>query len=283
MNKSILVFAHMMKTAGTALTKQLIEHYGPKLHLVPGGLKWEDSFYKNESLNKDFEKLNGCLQVITGHPLRPHIDFEVPDAELLWFTFLRHPENRYVSHYLHDYEWSENFSYKRYHRMEDKSILEWEKIEKYSNYQTKFIAGELNLHKAIEILETKMAWVGNSDAYDDSILSFKGFFKLDNLNTSNKKTNTSLAKQEMKKKVSEKYSEFIVEHNEVDRQLYEYFLENIWPKFAAYKHEVNPGRTKPQILRSLNMLRYQVTRQLKFAPTQLTYKNLVRFYNRWYR
>lgn len=45
MDNNILVFAHMMKTAGTALTKQLIAHFEAKLHLVPGGLKMDDCYY----------------------------------------------------------------------------------------------------------------------------------------------------------------------------------------------------------------------------------------------
>ena len=56
MDKSILVFAHMMKTAGTALTKQLIGHYGAKLHLVPGGLKMDDCYLPIKILMKTMLK-----------------------------------------------------------------------------------------------------------------------------------------------------------------------------------------------------------------------------------
>lgn len=62
-DKNILVFSHMMKTAGTSVTKQFINYYGPK-----------------------------CISP--------------------------------------------------------------EKVENYKNYQTRFLAGELNLQKAIDILET---------------------------------------------------------------------------------------------------------------------------------
>jgi len=56
MDKSILVFAHMMKTAGTALTKQLIGYYGAKLHLVPGWLKMDDCYYTDKTLMKTMLK-----------------------------------------------------------------------------------------------------------------------------------------------------------------------------------------------------------------------------------
>jgi hypothetical protein len=47
MNK-ILVFSHMMKTAGTSISKQLIAHYGSKMHIVPGGLLMNDDCYNKE-------------------------------------------------------------------------------------------------------------------------------------------------------------------------------------------------------------------------------------------
>ena len=283
MSKSILVFAHMMKTAGTALTKQLISHYGSKLHLVPGGLRMNDCSYTNKELKKDFAKVNRQLSVITGHPLRPHLDFHLPNAELRWFTFLREPTKRYLSHYLHDYKWSENFRYKRYQSMKNNSIVEWEKVENYKNYQTRFIAGETNLDKAIEILETKMAWVGTADHYDESLLAFKGFFGLHDLCTSGRKTNTSLAREDVRKETVKKYSEFITEQNQTDLQLYEYFRNHLWPKFKSHKNQVKPVREKPQIIRSFNTIQFQLSRQLNFSSTQLNYKNLIRFYNRWYR
>ena len=73
-----------------------------------------------------------------------------------WFTFFRDPKKRYVSHYLHDFKWTEHFSYPRYKNMKERNIVEWEEVEGYGNYQTKFIAGEDNVDKAIEILETKI-------------------------------------------------------------------------------------------------------------------------------
>ena len=41
----ILVFSHMMKTAGTSLSKQLAAHFGRKMYIVPGGLKMGDDYY----------------------------------------------------------------------------------------------------------------------------------------------------------------------------------------------------------------------------------------------
>ncbi|MDZ7755205.1 hypothetical protein [Rhodohalobacter sp.] len=136
-NKKILVFAHMMKTAGTSLSKQLIGHYGNKMHIVPGGLKMGDDYYSETDFEKDLELFNKNLKIISGHPMRPYIDFGRFEDRMAWFTFFRKPQKRYVSHYLHDFKWTNEFAYRRYQQMKNKSIIEWEKIENYSKLSDK--------------------------------------------------------------------------------------------------------------------------------------------------
>lgn len=117
----------MMKTAGTSLSKQLIEYCGKKVHIVPGGLLLKDDYYNNEKLNKDYLKKKNELKVLIGHPLRPYIDFNIADVNLRWFTFVRQPEKRYLSHYLHKYHESNHFRVEKYAGLSSDSITEWEK------------------------------------------------------------------------------------------------------------------------------------------------------------
>jgi len=62
--------------------------------------------------------------------------------------------------------------------MKEKGIVEWEELEGFSNYQTKFLAGEANYDKAVEILEKKMNWVGYAGEFEASMYSFKRHFNL---------------------------------------------------------------------------------------------------------
>jgi len=170
----LLVFSHMMKTAGTSLSKQLAAHFGRKMHIVPAGLKMDDDYYNKSKLKNDLDLFNQKLKIITGHPMRPYIDFgKEAEQAMSWFTFFREPKKRYVSHYLHDFNWTNNFSFRRYKHMKEKNIVEWEELEGFSNYQTKFLAGEDNVDKAIEILETKFSWLGLTEEYEISMESFK--------------------------------------------------------------------------------------------------------------
>lgn len=97
--------------------------------------------------------------------------------------------------------------------MRNKSIVEWERIDNCSNYQTKFIAGEENLDKAIEILENKMQWVGITEELENSLCSFKNFFKFKDFVYEIKPTNQSLTDFEERKQVADQYADFIQQQN----------------------------------------------------------------------
>jgi hypothetical protein len=71
----ILVFAHMAKTAGTSLSKHLIQHFGKAMHIVPGGVKKRYDWYGENELLKDLALFNNRLKIISGHPLRPYKNF----------------------------------------------------------------------------------------------------------------------------------------------------------------------------------------------------------------
>jgi hypothetical protein len=80
----LLVFAHMMKTAGTSLGKQLIAHYGGAMHIVPGGLKMDDDYYTKTELEHDLKLFIRMLKIITGHPMRPCFDFGKKELSMVY-------------------------------------------------------------------------------------------------------------------------------------------------------------------------------------------------------
>ena len=281
--KDILVFSHIMKTAGTALSKQLIQHYGKKVHIVPGGLRLEDNYYDNAQLVRDFKKKNKKLKVLIGHPVRPYIDFDISGHQLKWFTFIRDPQKRYLSHYFHKLYESNLFSHSIYKGMRNNSITEWEKVDKCSNYQCKFIAGKANAQKAIDIIENKFEWVGLTEDYDLAVKSFKSHFGLDDLYVNNEATNQGLVDQSQKNKVILNHSDFIAEMNQQDQILYDYVHKEVWPRYKNKKPSFNVTEKTNSLSRKFNMIDFQIDRQTKFKPTKITTKNLIRFYKRWYK
>ena len=257
------------------------------MHIVPGGLRMDDDYYNQAKLKYDLDLFNRKLKIITGHPMRPYIDFGKEAEQVMsWFTFFRKPHTRYVSHYLHDLKWTNNFSSPRYRRMKEKSIVEWEELEGFSNYQTKFLAGEDNVDKAIDILENKFSWVGLTEEYETSLVSFKNYFDLHQLYIDARASNTNLADEATKKAVHDTYADFIAEMNQNDIQLYKHVKDKIWPKYRKLAVDAEGNKSvkpKGRIRRELNTILFQINRQIKVNETEVNLRNLKRFYNRWYR
>ncbi len=274
----ILIFSHMMKTAGTSLNKMFIEHFGNQMHIVPGGLELGESIYDYNTLTKDIGIFNNRLRMISGHPLRPYMNFGDLEDNLLWFTFLRNPYERYVSHYLHDLNWTVGFEKK-----ENKTIQSWENIYHNSNYQVKFIAGEESLDKAIELIENKFKWVGITEEFDSLLPDLIHSLNLKRFHIQNEPANRSLSVKEEFEQIMNMEKDFILENNYLDFQLYEHVkkmnIEN--SKNGLIKDSI--FWKKNIVERNVNMFLFQMKRQMSYRTSELNLDNIKRYYKRWYR
>ena len=159
----MIAFAHMMKTGGTSFLKMLIWHFGSDMLIIPGGLSLDAKPYDFERLRTDSNLMNDSIEVLSGHVIRPFKDYGVMEKQMDWITFVRNPLKRYVSHYHHSINWD---SY--YRKNPKETIVKWEKRSKMRNYQVRFLAGEENLQKAIDILHQKIKWVVITEKFKDS-------------------------------------------------------------------------------------------------------------------
>ena len=273
----------MMKTAGSSLIKSLIQHYGTKVLNVSYRVRLNMDVYENEHLLRDLKKNNNKVSAIVGHSMRPFIDYDVPKHNLRWMTFLRNPFERYVSNYFYMYKLKNVFLEKHYDTMKAVNIVEWEKVEQLSNYQCKFISGEANAQKAIDVLENKFDWVGITEEFEIGIDSFKTHFGLENLYFDYKITNSSTAELENKKRTKIKYEGFIKEMNQEDQILYDYVKKEMWPRFNNQNLSKSVKFKTNTLQRNFNTLNYHINDQLKFKETKLTWNNIKQFYLRWYR
>jgi len=280
--KDIIVFSHMMKTAGSSLLKNFIYYYGVELLYINRGSRIGDNKYNLEYLKKDLKKKKGKEKIIAGHCFRPHMNMDLQNYNLRWFTFLRNPKNRYLSHYFHTrYFLTNNFNKGSFKNMKNKNIVEWEKISGNSNYQCKFIAGEPNSQKAIDILEKKFEWVGITKEFDQGINSLKTHFQIEDLDYTTNLTNASLAKKEEKTAVMTQYADFIQDMNKEDEILYKYVKDNIWPRHKKVEPSRNLKLKSNSLLKQYNMLAFHIDNKLNFNKTKINKNNLIRFYKRW--
>lgn len=277
--KKIISFAHMMKTAGTSFSKMLIGHFGSRMHIVPGGLKLQNKPYDAEKLKRDIDKYNNRLEVISGHPMRPFVDYGELEDRMIWITFLRDPYKRFVSHYLHEVNWSSGFG-KRPDRW---SFHEWEQSRGTANYQVRFLAGEPNVQKAIDILHEKMKVVGVTEHFKESLYLLKSELSLNRFYLDLGRSNASLSSKSRRSELMEKEHDFILEKNELDKALYDYAIEHIWPEQLSKVPAECDASGKSQLVRDVNMMRFQLKRQLSYRTSKINIGNIKRFYMRWYR
>jgi hypothetical protein len=100
------------------------------------------------------------LKGIAGHNVKPYGDLGVSMPELRFFTFLRDPAARLRSHFLNARLPSHN----------PPDFEHWVAASWVHNWQTKMIAGEANAQKAIELLSTRVEFVGVTEQFDESVL-----------------------------------------------------------------------------------------------------------------
>ena len=193
-------------------------------------------------------------------------------------TFGLDPEKRDVSHYNHSINWD---SFYRKHAKD--SLMEWEKRYSMGNYQVRFLAGEENLEKAIDILNQKIKWVGITEKFEESCCSFKNYLSEDDFHIELKRTNSSLSNRDEINEILLENQEFILENNQLDADLYRYILTDVWPAQAKRISIECDKSGKSRFEREINFLMFQYNRYQQFRPTELNTKNLKRFYRRWMR
>jgi hypothetical protein len=280
--KDVIVFSHMMKTAGSSLIKSFIGQYGAKVLDVSLGTRLKNKLYDNESLKRDLKRKNNNVKVIVGHDLRPFVKYDVSDYNFHWMTFLRQPIDRYVSNYFHMYHLKNKFELSHYNSMKAINIIEWERVDHFSDYQRRFIAGEPNAQKAIDILEEKFDWVGITEEFDAGITSLKVKLGLESLYHSQKKSNPSKTEKSEINATKIEYADFIEEVNREDLILYTYVKDKIWPRYKDLSSQNHQKQKSSQFLRSINTLSYHIDNQLKFKDTKISWSSIKQFYDRWY-
>ena len=99
------------------------------------------------------------LRGIAGHNVTPYSDLHVACPGLRYFTWLRDPVARYLSHYK-----NKAGSYTR------NDFDRWATAGWTHDFQTKMLAGEANAQKAIDLLATRIGFVGFTETFDESLL-----------------------------------------------------------------------------------------------------------------
>lgn len=135
------VFSHLHKAAGTTIVHLLRRSFGRRhFDTIPG----KGHIYLPGDLLEDSRRF-GTPVSIAGHGLRPHVDYGELNREMHWYTIIRNPLDRCISHYQHQIQ-------KMSRRC---SFLEWISRDLHRNWMVYFYGGSDSLQKAVDAVSEK--------------------------------------------------------------------------------------------------------------------------------
>jgi hypothetical protein len=212
----MIAFVHIEKAAGTTIYYILRAAFGLKHMDVKTWNKNRDTFNADDL--KKYLSINPYIISIAGHSVKPHSNLEKIRPEIKYFTFVKNPIDRYISHYRYRVE-KMGFKW---------SFTDYLKMDQFKNFQVKKIAGSESLDKAKEHL-VKFLFVGIVEQFDLSLillqkkmlpfLSALGIYS--DFNVQYISRNVASKRQLANCKADyKKYSDRIIENNEIDIMLY---------------------------------------------------------------
>ncbi len=215
----MIAFVHIEKTAGMTMQQILRDSYRTD-HCTVAPFTTNRQFFTAEDY-KMLKRLYPRLKSIASHRVVAFTDLESVCPEVKYYTFFREPLARCASHY----------QYQLQKMGKTIAFEEWIKVEKYHNFQTHRIAGELNVQKAIDMIRDNFFFVGLMEHFDESLLllqkklqdpQFNIHYIRKNIASDNRIKN-ELLKDPAKRKLLE-------EANRLDLELYDYVIKERYPE-----------------------------------------------------
>ena len=219
----MIVFCHIPKTAGMAVKHVLKSHYGTRF---VSSTTWGKARAMTTAQDLKHELLAyPRAEVIGGHGMRPFVDYGERGRDFRWFTILRDPQARLVSHYVYDLE----------NGRAGASFEEWLQTD-IANYQVRWIAGEPDLAAAKQLLDEKFAFVGLQEHFRESLVLLNRALFDDTLRlASEQRVNVTRSKdvKEQVRLVMEQHPELVTAATSLDDELYAFARDRFWEPAVA--------------------------------------------------
>lgn len=241
---TLYAFVHIEKTAGRTVRAVLLRSFGAghceirtpyakrepevddrRVAVTADDLRKVRRFYRN-------------LRGIAGHNVKAYSDLQRAAPDLRYFTFLRDPVRRYLSHFK-----NRSRSYAR------EDFERWAAARWTHDWQTKMIAGEASSQKAIDLIATRIGFVGFTETFDESLLMLGQWLGEPGFRPEYRPVNQLAGKQRVRDSAREQADlgyletpevrERLREINALDQQVYDYALRECHSRQrAAYEGDL---------------------------------------------
>jgi hypothetical protein len=245
-------FMHIEKTAGSTMTTILRRSFGTR-HCdirLPIAKRLARNYDRKPCIDRaDLERalrLYPKLRSIAGHSVKPYEELGEMAPEVRFFTFLRNPAKRFLSHFL-----NRACIYTR------EAFDVWVSTPWTQNWQTKVIAGVPDANKAIEIIEERIGFIGLTERFDESLVmlgqwiaepGFSGEYRrVNQLQEKRRPRDLERERTDMAYLKTEYAQQRIAEANAEDQKVYDYVLSKVYPRqVAAYQGNLEADVLKLQ-------------------------------------
>ncbi|WGZ96025.1 MAG: sulfotransferase family 2 domain-containing protein [Candidatus Thiothrix putei] len=249
----MLAFVHIPKTAGSSTNLILRSSFGIH-HCDVKRLNMKNTFFSSDDfkLTKKLWPFN--IKSIASHELSPLSDLASSIPNIKYYTFLRNPIDRCISHY-------------QYHRQRTGDTIpleEWIKSPDMQNLQTGFFSENKESKEALETLEKKMFFVGITEDFKfcmEMLNKLSGEKILTQINANRNTAYDNTIKKEIMN--SKKLISIIKENNQEDIIIYNKYKEIILnEKNSTVFNKNNNKHHNKQINNYANIL----TRNIIYKP-----------------
>ena len=220
-------FIHIPKTAGSTLRACLRASYGAR-HCdvrVPMRKRASHAWLDGEDLRKALWVYRGAAG-ICGHRVTPFNGLQAAVPDIRFFTVLRDPIQRCISHFLH------------FHRGAESAITP-DELHTFCadphqrNVQTRWLCGTEDAQQAIESLDRHVGFVGLTERFDESMVLFHDWLNDERLQPGYVTTNRGQGKPAWAIADDPTLRAVVAEANGADTQLYRHVVEHRFPQQVA--------------------------------------------------
>jgi len=217
-------FIHIPKTAGTTLRSIFRRSFGADHCDVkcPSHSRKTTPWLKAENLQW-MKTLYPNLSGITGHRVCCFTDLDNTLPNVKYFTFLREPRKRFISNFHHHYRG----------RMERCTLSSLEKFAadpSRRNVQTRWICGQEDSAKAIDVLNNTVGCVGLTEQFDESLILLRHYLNEPKFDINYQSRNFSHGKAPLAYQDDQYLKDLIQDANQADLDVYQYVLEELFPQ-----------------------------------------------------
>lgn len=217
---AVIAFVHIEKTAGKAVKHQLRREFGVR-HCDVKRWRKDADYFSAADLHR-LLRIYPRLRSIAGHSIKAYSDLKTDFPDLQYYTFLRDPIQRSISHY----------QYRVNLGSITRSFEDWIQDESNHDWQVRTLAGAPDLDRALRMIERDISFVGLQERLDESLILMNRALNLPQvISAASERVNAAKNNNIRDKIVADTRNlRLLQKANQLDIELYRYAETVVYPR-----------------------------------------------------